>query len=283
MARPIDAPSLTNPVDIGRWVATMRLADKQWLVGKLATQALYGDTVGVQETRGAWTKVTVADQPSSQDSGGYPGWLPTVQLVFGATSNTARRALVTKPTVALRDPAAPDHTLLTLSYNTRLPVLAVGRTWTTVATPEGGSAVVASGEVTMIEAGAPPPSGTDLVRTAQMFSGLPYLWAGTSGFGFDCSGFTSTVYGALGIVLPRDADDQAAAGSPVAPSALQAGDLLFYAGAGGRGVIHHVALYIGAGLMIQSPATGKAVETVPVNIHGEFWGARRYLPEAAGP
>jgi hypothetical protein len=30
--------------------------------------------------------------------------------------------------------------------------------------------------------------------------------------------------------------------------------------------------------MIQSPATGRTVETVPADLHGEFWGARRYLP-----
>jgi cell wall-associated NlpC family hydrolase len=78
--------------------------------------------------------------------------------------------------------------------------------------------------------------------------------------------------------LARDADEQAAGGTPVAPGQLQPGDLLFYAGAGGHGHIHHVALYAGAGLMIQSPATGRTVETVPADLHGEFWGARRYLP-----
>jgi len=283
MARAVDAPSLANPVDIGRWVSAMSIAEKQWLVGKLATQALYGDRVFLLDTRGAWSKVAVADQPSSQDRNGYPGWLPTAQLTFRTSQDTDRRALVTRTTAALRDITAPGRILMALSYNTRLPVLAVTPTWTTVATPDGASALVASSDVAILVPAAPPPTGQELVRTAQAFSGLAYLWAGTSGWGFDCSGFTSTVYAAHGITLPRDADEQATTGTPVAPSQLQPGDLLFYAGAGGQGHIHHVAMYAGAGLMIQSPATGRAVETVPVNVHGEFWGARRYLRAASGP
>ena len=90
LARPIDEPSATNPVDIARWVATMTVADKQWLVGKLATQALYGEPVVVMETRGAWTKVVVTDQPSSQDPRGYPGWLPTVQLTFSPAPDSGQ-------------------------------------------------------------------------------------------------------------------------------------------------------------------------------------------------
>lgn len=46
----------------------------------------------------------------------------------------------------------------------------------------------------------------DLINTGKMFLGLPYIWAGTSGFGFDCSGFTHTIYKSHGITIPRDSD-----------------------------------------------------------------------------
>ena len=187
---------------------------------------------------------------------------------------------MTARSTVLHDPAAPARALITVSYNTRLPVLASAPTVTTVATASGGRALVATADIAAIAPGAPAPTGADLVASAQLFSGLDYLWAGTSGYGFDCSGFTETVYAAHGITIPRDADDQARAGTPVAAGQLQAGDLLFYASDHGRGLIHHVAMYVGGGRMIQSPATGRTIETVPVatsGFPGEFWGARRYL------
>jgi cell wall-associated NlpC family hydrolase len=48
-----------------------------------------------------------------------------------------------------------------------------------------------------------------------MFTGLPYLWAGRSGFGFDCSGLTSLDYRVHGVVILRDADAQAVRGRVV--------------------------------------------------------------------
>ncbi len=221
-ARPVDEPSLTNPVDVSRWVSTMTLADKLWLVGKLATQALAGEPVTVVDIRGDWAKVVVADQPSSLDRRGYPGWLPTVQL--------------------RRGPAAPDP----------------------------GPTGAPSGS----------PTGAELVRSAEAFAGVAYLWAGVSPVGFDCSGLTWAVYRSHGIVIPRDAADQAGAGSPVDVAALAPGDLLFYASGSEQDSIHHVAMYVGNGMVVQSPATGRVVETVPIDtpeLAREFWGARRYL------
>jgi cell wall-associated NlpC family hydrolase len=280
-ARPLDAPSLGNPVDIGRWIDGMSVPDKLWLVGKLATQALYGDRVTVLDTRGDWTKVVVERQPSSLDPRGYPGWLPTVQLAFRPLPDTGRSATVTKRSTRL---AAGDHSV-DLSFDTTLPVVKADARSVVVATPSGGQGTLAPGDVVVSDGRPRPPTGAEVVRTAELFSGLPYLWAGTSSSGFDCSGFTSAVYGAYGVVLPRDAGDQAMAGTAVDPSRLEPGDLLFYAYDGGRGEIHHVSMYVGGGMMIQSPATGRTVETVPVDsapYAGEFWGARRYL-STVGP
>lgn len=284
--RPVDAPSVSNPVDVKRWTSTMTVDEKLWLVDKLATQALYGERVGVREIRGTWARVVVTGQPSSQDPAGYPGWMPVAQLVGvsapPASGSPARTAVVTRPTAVLRDPADPSHQLVELSYNTRLPVLATTADAVTVATPGGGQGVLAPADVEVQAPGPQPTTPADLVRSARLFSGLPYLWAGTSALGYDCSGFTAAVYGAHGIVLPRDADDQALlAGTPVALDKLQPGDLLFYAADGGKGAIYHVSMYVGDGMMIQSPATGRTVETVPVSTPSmvkQFWGARRYLP-----
>jgi cell wall-associated NlpC family hydrolase len=111
-----------------------------------------------------------------------------------------------------------------------------------------------------------------------MFVGVPYLWAGASAFAFVCSGFTSTVYKSHGVVIPRDADAQANRGTPVARKRLRRGDLVFYARSGH---VHHVALYVGGGMMIEARRTGTRVRIVPVRTRG-YWGARRYVRAATG-
>lgn len=276
-ARPVDVPSLGNPVDIKGWIAAMSHEDKLWLVDHLVTQALYGEQVRVEEVSGDWARVVVTGQPSSLDAGGYPGWIPTAQLRAGEAPGTPTSAVVTRPAATVQGPGGPVE----LSYNTRLPVLARSADQVTVALPTGGRGIVAPGDVAVSGPGPRPATADDLVAAARQFSRLPYLWAGTSAAGYDCSGFTAAVYGVHGIVLPRDADDQAGAGTPVDRSSLQPGDLLFYGPTTERTAITHVSMYLGNGMMIQAPATGRTVETVPVDsppYASQFWGARRYLP-----
>jgi gamma-D-glutamyl-L-lysine dipeptidyl-peptidase len=284
VARPVDEPSLTNPVDVRRWVSAMTQDDKLWLVDRLVTQALYGERVVVREVRGDWARVVATGQPSSLDPDGYPGWMPTVQLRATEPAATRSTAVVTRPVASLRDAADASRQLLEVSFNTRLPAVDVGPADVTVALPTGGRGLLAAADVEVSQPGAPPVTGAELVRGAQLFAGLPYLWAGTSAAGYDCSGLTAAVYGVHGIVLPRDADDQAGVGQPVERARLQPGDLLFFSTGPEQRSIYHVSMYVGNGMMIQAPATGKTVETVPVDTPQyarQYWGARRYLP--AGP
>ncbi len=274
-ARPVDAPSLRNPVDIKGWIAAMTHEDKLWLVDHLVTQALYGEAVRVEEISGDWARVVVTGQASRLDPAGYPGWMPVAQLRAGELPSAPNTAVVTSASTTLR---AGDP--LELSYNTRLPVLSTSAEEVTVALPTGSRGRLAAGDVAVSGPGPRPVTGEELVAGARQFSGLPYLWAGTSSAGYDCSGFTAAVYSVHGIVLPRDADDQAGAGTPVDRSRLQPGDLLFYASGADQRSIHHVSMYVGNGMMIQAPATGRTVETVPVDTPAyarQFWGARRYL------
>ncbi len=91
-----------------------------------------------------------------------------------------------------------------------------------------------------------------IVATARRFFGIPYLWGGTSCKGFDCSGFTKTVYYLNGMQLPRDASQQALVGDQVDPGSsfenVKVGDLLFF-GSKATGErkerVTHVAIYLG--------------------------------------
>jgi len=119
----------------------------------------------------------------------------------------------------------------------------------------------------------------ELVRSARSFLGAPYLWGGASAeTGFDCSGLTMTVYQLIGFDLPRTSRDQFAAGSPVDRSSLGGGDLLFFAGAGGK--ISHVGIHVGNGLFIHAPGRGKKIRTDSLatdRFSRSFVGARSYL------
>jgi cell wall-associated NlpC family hydrolase len=90
-----------------------------------------------------------------------------------------------------------------------------------------------------------------IVATAERFMGVPYLWGGTSAKGFDCSGFTKTVYFLNGLQLPRDASQQALVGDPVEPDSnlqhVQVGDLLFFGHRRqeGNAKVTHVGIYVG--------------------------------------
>ena len=91
-----------------------------------------------------------------------------------------------------------------------------------------------------------------VVQTALTWKGIPYSWGGTSVKGMDCSGFVKTVFLKNGIILRRDAWQQAQTGIPVDISAgydnLRQGDLMFFGRKATSDMgekIRHVAIYIG--------------------------------------
>ncbi len=228
------------PLDPSVWpTASVTVADRLALVDHMPTQVLYGERVLVLARRGAWSEIAVPDQPSPLDRRGYPGWVLSWQL---------------GPSFA-----APD--VVTAKTTT----LANG-------TVVGFGSQVPAGAAAASATRALPRTRADLVRTAEQFVGLHYLWGGLSRWGYDCSGLTWAVYRAHGITIPRDADAQFAAGRPVAMSKLLPGDLLFYE----HPVVGHVAMYIGDGKMIESPNSRSEVRIVPVRTT-DFDGARRYF------
>jgi len=96
------------------------------------------------------------------------------------------------------------------------------------------------------------PVHSGILGVAESLVGIYYVYGGTTPAGFDCSGFTQYVYRQVGITIPRTAEDQRRAATPV--SNPQPGDLVFF------GVpAYHVGIYAGNGMMYDSPRTGKAV------------------------
>jgi cell wall-associated NlpC family hydrolase len=109
--------------------------------------------------------------------------------------------------------------------------------------------------------------------------GRPYLWGAEGPNAFDCSGLTQRAYRAAGISLPRTARAQATVGHRIAPSmgvgALRPGDLVFWAyDPHDLSTVHHVAIYLGGGKVIQSPQAGEVVKISPIWMSG-YAGATR--------
>jgi cell wall-associated NlpC family hydrolase len=99
---------------------------------------------------------------------------------------------------------------------------------------------------------APATRSGGVLGIASSLAGIDYVYGGTSTAGFDCSGFTQYVFGKRGISLPRTAEAQRQAATPV--SNPQPGDLVFVGAPA-----YHVGIYAGNGMMWDSPRTGKAV------------------------
>lgn len=96
-----------------------------------------------------------------------------------------------------------------------------------------------------------------LLQTAYSYLGVPYRYGGNSPSALDCSAFVQRCFGALGIRLPRTAQEQFGVGAPVPPEQLQAGDRLYFGNSSGR--ITHTGIYIGNGYFIHASSNMKGV------------------------
>lgn len=272
VVRPVDAPALANPVGLREWLAAMNTGQRADLINRADTQVLLGQRVSVLAIANAWAQVVVIGQRTPLDDRGYPAWIPIRQLTAVAPPTTDTDATVIVPTTRLYDRNATP--VVEISFGTHLPVLQTDGQRLLLGLPGGREAYVATSAVGLA-IGAPLPTNAQaILATARSFVGIPYLWAGTSGFGFDCSGLTYIVYAAHGILLPRDADAQAKALGPLARTALRAGDLVFF---GTKSKIHHVGIYAGNDMIIDSPHTGAAVEVVPLTTYPDYFSAGRVL------
>lgn len=108
-----------------------------------------------------------------------------------------------------------------------------------------------------------------VVQTSMRYTGVPYVFGGTSPSGFDCSGFTRYIFAQSGIYLPRMADEQFEVGRYVSYNRLQPGDLVFFSTyASGAS---HSGIYLGDGRFISATSSrGVAIDSM----NSSYWGPR---------
>jgi cell wall-associated NlpC family hydrolase len=201
-------------------------------------QVLRGDLFDVYDRTGGW-----AYGRARKD--GYCGWLPETALTepAGQTHRVAVRTTWACPIPGVRQPALYD-----LHFGSRVRALGQSGGWTEIV-----SAGV-TGFVPTLHLKPADSHESDPLDVARLFLGTPYLWAGNTGFGIDCSGLVQAALLACGLDCPGDSDlQEAALGRPLDPDEpLRPRDLLFWNG--------HVAMLAEEGRLLH--ANGAAMLTV---------------------
>lgn len=120
---------------------------------------------------------------------------------------------------------------------------------------------------------------SDIIATALTMNGFPYVWAGMSSHGMDCSGFVRTVLFMHDIIIPRNASQQAKVGERIyGLDDLQPGDLVFFGRKDAAAPkVSHVGFYIGEGRFIHSLGLVKIGSFLPEDPLYDAYNTGRYL------
>lgn len=178
---------------------------------EMVTQILFGESCEILEEEKYWTKIKM-------DYDGYEGWIDHLQLkkIDPEILKNRKTTIITEDftSVMMRD----GKTLLSMGSEVEFPAVASRRSH---------------------------DLRESIVLTAKEFLNIPYLWAGKSFFGVDCSGLVQLVYKIHDIALPRDSYQQADLGYALSfVEESQPGDLAFFENSEGR-VVH-------VGIMMQN-------------------------------
>lgn len=239
------------------------------------SEVVFGTVVEVVAEEGEWSQVLVLDQASDSAGKGYPGYLATAQLTEEkAVKNASAEnfAVIAAATPCRIKQTGEERTLL---FGTVVPVVQKEKDYYVIETV-AGQAEVAQEALQPIGAAGQVER---MIQHAKQFLALPYVWAGTSSCGFDCSGFMYALHRTEGIELPRDAEQQALAGKEIPYSEALPGDLVLFAYEEGQGAVHHVGMFLGEDQMIHSETPGSEVKIGPLRgtkFERELCTVRRY-------
>jgi cell wall-associated NlpC family hydrolase len=109
---------------------------------------------------------------------------------------------------------------------------------------------------------------SNLTRNALRFLGVPYAFGGTSGYGFDCSGYTQHVFAMMGVHLPRMADEQYYAGKSFVGQPRRGDLVFFHTYASG---VSHVGISLGDGKFVHASSSHGVMVS---SLHDSYWGPR---------
>jgi cell wall-associated NlpC family hydrolase len=239
---------------------------------EMATQVLMGTPLKVLEKKSYWYRVVTPE--------GYIAWVTVGSVkTMNEEELTAwrgsERVIVDVHYTLFRDKPSKDGAIISDGVWGDIAQVSskkVVNGYQEVKLPNGKTAYVPASDVKCLKKwlDSRNPTTDNILNTGKQFLGFPYLWAGTSIKGLDCSGFVKTSHFLNGIILRRDASQQAKIGEEIditnGIENLKKGDILFFgrkATADRPARVTHVGMYMGEGLFIHSATFVKINSLVP--------------------
>ena len=225
---------------------------------EMVSQALLGTPVhvlAISDNGNPWPQVQTPDR--------YTGWVHYAGIRRMSRAeyhawNAAPKVVVTALFgLVYEKPSCRSAVVGDLVAGCRLKLLGKRGSYWQVGFPDGRSGYVSKREAVPEDKWRKnlDQSASAILATAQRMLGFPYIWAGMSSKGVDCSGFVRAVLFQHDILLPRDAGPQARACERIdSRDALEPGDLVFFGRwkEDGSPRVSHVGFYLGDGRFIHS-------------------------------
>ncbi len=195
---------------------------------------------------------------------GRLGYMSADYLSYSETLDAdIGRGVIVGSDVRLREGASTDAAILgTYQNGTEMKVLGVYKDWYKVQSGDNTGFVFSDFFGLRTDAAANTPEGDigqKIVDTAMQYLDVPYIWAGTSPKGFDCSGLVYFIYNEFGYTINRTAASIYENGSYVEKAQLKPGDPVCFTNSGSGSSIGHVGIYIGNDQFIHASSSARKV------------------------
>lgn len=247
---------------------------------ELVSQTILGTGVSILKKEGEWYLIQTPDK--------YISWIDHGGIVAMSKEKydnyfASDVGVFTRPYGFSYETKKKNRVVSDLVLGSALKIVKIGSKHTKYKYPDGRTAWIENRLMNSISSiRGMNYSIQNLLENAHSLIGVPYLWGGTSSKGFDCSGYTKSVYLMNGYILPRDASQQVKEGILVDDSRnwnlLEAGDLMFFGYYKDDKLrIDHVSIWLGDGYFIQSSKNVRISSVYSDNSNFDDYHMAKYI------
>ena len=233
-------------------ISVCNMRDVPQYSAEMVSQAIMGTPVKILQRGGEY------NWPEVQTPDTYTGWVHKDAIAYMSAEelhewNAAPKVVVTALWSVVKN---GEETVCDVVAGSRLKYNGKKGCSYKVALPDGRTGLISKADADLEKDWRKniDKSADAIIATALSMNGFPYIWAGMSPKGMDCSGYVRAVLFMHDIIIPRDAGPQSRTGQRINDKdALQPGDLVFFGRwAGETPRVSHVGFYMGEGRFIHS-------------------------------